>query len=71
MRIKEEKLREARLLKEGIFDRFVDSLVDSYKRGIENQFIEKSRKANPELAEKTQQVIDILDDVEQILKRMK
>ena len=71
MRIKSNKLKEGRLLKEGIFDKFVDSLVDAYKKGIEDQFIEKSKKADPVLASKAQRVIDNLDELDRFLKKLK
>ena len=46
----------------------VDEFVDSYKKGIEDQYIEKSRKANPELAKVLDDTIDDLDRLDKILK---
>ena len=50
-------------LKEGVFDRFVDAFFDSYKKGLDKQFIEKSKQRNPELAKKLAAVTKSLDDI--------
>ena len=68
MRIKLSKLPKRNTLNEGIFNRFIDNLMDAYKKGIEDQYIEKSRKANPELAKVLDDTIDDLDRLDKILK---
>jgi len=70
MRIKRSKLREAGKLNEGLFAKFIDNLVDAYKRGVEDQFIEKSRKANPYLAKALDDTIEDLDRLDKILNDM-
>lgn len=50
-------------LNEGIFSRFVDAFFDSYKKGLQKQFIEKSKQRNPELAKKLSDLTKTLDDI--------
>lgn len=57
-------------IKEGILNKFVDSFMDSYKRGLDKYFIEKSAERNPELAKALQNTSDTLDDLQKILDKI-
>lgn len=37
-------------INEGIINRFIDGFFDSYKKGLQKQFINKSAEKNPEVA---------------------
>jgi hypothetical protein len=50
-------------LNEGIVGKFIDSFFDSYKKGVEDHFIEKSRERSPELAKSLDNVRKMLDNV--------
>lgn len=53
----------AKKLKEGIVDKFIDSFFDSYKKGLDQQFINKTKERNPEVAKSLDNVSKMLDDV--------
>jgi hypothetical protein len=55
-------------INEGIVSRFIDSFFDSYKRGVDKQFIQKSKERNPELAKTLEKVSKDLSDLERMLK---
>ena len=69
--IKNKKLQESKQLNEGIVDRFIDSFIDSYKQGVERQFIEKTKKANPYLAKALDDCSISLDDLTKELHKIK
>ena len=55
-------------INEGIVSRFIDAFFDSYKRGVDKQFIQKSRERNPELAKTLEKVSKDLSDLHRMLK---
>jgi hypothetical protein len=57
-------------IKEGILNKFVDSFIDSYKRGLDKYFIEKSAERNPELAKALRDTSDSLADLQKVLDRI-
>lgn len=50
-------------LKEGIIDKFIDSFIDSYKKGLDKQFINKTKERTPEVAKSLENVSKMLDTV--------
>jgi hypothetical protein len=58
-------------LNEGIVSRFIDAFFDSYKRGVDKQFIQKSREQNPELAKTLEKVSKDLGDLHKMLANNK
>ena len=56
-------------INEGIVSRFIDAFFDSYKRGVDKQFIQKSKERNPEIARALDQIINDLDSLDRILKK--
>lgn len=50
-------------LNEGIVDKFIDSFFDSYKKGLDQQFINKTKERNPEVAKSLDNVSKMLDNV--------
>jgi hypothetical protein len=65
------KTQSKPVIKEGLIDRFIDSFFDSYKKGIDKQFVNKTREKNPELAKSLDNVIANLDKAMQTLKSKK
>jgi hypothetical protein len=57
-------------IKEGILNKFIDSFMDSYKRGLDKYFIEKSAQRNPELAQALKDTGDTLDRLQKVLDRI-
>ena len=57
-------------LKEGIIDKFIDSFLDSYKKGIEKQFIQKSKERSPILAKGLEDTAKKMDDIVAYLKKL-
>lgn len=55
-------------INEGIISKFIDSFFDSYKRGLDKQFIQKSKERNPELAKTLEKVSRDLDDLNKMLR---
>lgn len=55
-------------INEGIVSRFIDAFFDSYKRGVDKQFIQKSKERNPELAKTLEKVSNDLSDLQRMLK---
>jgi hypothetical protein len=51
-------------INEGIVSRFIDAFFDSYKRGIDKQFIQKSKERNPELAKTLEKIAKDFDELE-------
>jgi hypothetical protein len=43
---------------------FSDAFFDSYKRGIDKQFIQKSKERNPELAKTLEKIAKDFDELE-------
>jgi hypothetical protein len=58
-------------INEGIVSRFIDAFFDSYKRGVDKQFIQKSREQNPELAKTLEKVSKDLGDLHKMLANNK
>lgn len=56
-------------INEGLVEKFITSFFDSYKRGIEKRFIQKSRERNPELANELQKITNSLENVDKLLKK--
>lgn len=50
-------------LNEGLVDKFIDSFFDSYKKGLDKQFINKTKERNPKVAKSLDNVSKMLDDV--------
>lgn len=66
------KTETKKLVKEGLLDRFIDSFFDAYKRGIDKQFVNKTRERDPELAKSLDNVVSELDKaIESIKKKRK
>jgi hypothetical protein len=55
---------------EGIIDKFIDSFIDSYKKGIEKQFIQKSKERSPILAKGLENTAKQMDDIVAYLKKL-
>ena len=57
-------------INEGIIDKFIDGLFNSYKRGLDKQFAKKSAKQDPELAKRIDNVNKDLDDLVKYLQKI-
>jgi hypothetical protein len=57
-------------LNEGLIDKFIDSFIDSYKKGIEKQFIQKSKERSPILAKGLEDAANKMDDIVAYLKKL-
>jgi len=57
-------------LNEGIINRFIDGFFDSYKKGLQKQFIDKSAKRNPELGKALKDVDKDLAALEKKLEKI-
>ena len=57
-------------INEGIIDKFIDGLFNSYKRGLDKQFAQKAAKQNPELARKIDNFNKDMDDLVKHLKKI-
>jgi len=57
-------------INEGIINKFIDGLFNSYKKGLDKQFAKKSAKRNPQLAKKIDKVNNDLDDLVKYLKSL-
>ena len=57
-------------INEGIIDNFIDGLFNSYKRGLDKQFVKKSAQRNPELYKKIDKVNSDLDDLVKYLQKI-
>ena len=53
-----------KLITENLFNKLVDSFFDSYKRGLEDQFLNSIKRRDPELARQFKKANDILDDIQ-------
>jgi hypothetical protein len=58
-------------INEGIVSRFIDAFFDSYQKGLDKQFIEKSRERNPEIAKSLEKVSKNLDDLTRRIRNNK
>lgn len=57
-------------LNEGMVSRFIDGFFDSYKKGLQRQFIKKSAQRNPELGKALVNVNKELDDLEKKIQKL-
>ena len=57
-------------LNEGIVSRFIDGFFDSYKKGLQRQFIKKSAQRNPELGKALANVDKDLAALEKKLEKI-
>lgn len=57
-------------INEGIIDKFIDSLFNSYKRGLDKQFAKTAAQKNPELAKKINNFNRDMDDLVNHLKKI-
>lgn len=57
-------------INEGIVTRFIDGFFDSYKKGLQNQFIKKSAQRNPELGKALMDVDKDLAALEKKLEKL-
>jgi hypothetical protein len=57
-------------LNEGVINKFIDGLFNSYKKGLDKQFARTSAKRNPKLAKKIDKVNNDLDDLVKYLKSL-
>ncbi len=55
-------------INEGIVSRFINAFFDSYQKGLDKQFINKSRERNPEIAKSLEKVSKELSDLHKLLK---
>lgn len=69
MRI-DKKLKEGKPLNENLINRFIDSFIDAYKKGVQKQFIEKSAERSPILAQGLEQAAAKMDDIIAHLKKL-
>ena len=60
----------SKTLNEGIVGKFIDSFFDSYKKGVEDHFIEKSRQRSPELAKGLENAASQMDDIVKYLQKL-
>ena len=65
-----KNLKEGKVLNENLINRFIDSFIDSYKKGVQKQFIEKSKAKSPILAQGLEQAAKQMDDIIAQLKRL-
>lgn len=66
-----KKITEKAILKEDLIKKFIDSFFDAYKRGLQSQFINKTRERNPSLASSLENVIVNLDKAREVLRNKK
>jgi hypothetical protein len=57
-------------LNEGIVDEFIDSFFDSYKKGLDQQFINKTKERSPQLAKGLQDATEQMDDIVKYLQKL-
>lgn len=69
MRI-DKKLKEGKVLNENLINKFIDSFIDAYKKGVQKQFIEKSAERSPILAKGLEQAAKQMDDITRYLKQL-
>jgi hypothetical protein len=66
---------EKKQISEGIISKFIEKFFDSYKRGLEKQFIAASRQRDPELGDNLdkadQHIQDAIDILNSRAKRNK
>jgi hypothetical protein len=51
-------------IREGIVSRLLDAFFDSYQKGLDKQFIQKSKERNPELAKTLEKIAKDFDELE-------
>ena len=61
----------ANKLNEGILNKFVDAFFDSYKKGLDQTFINKSAEKYPEVSKKLDNITNDLDDLVKYLDKYK
>lgn len=61
----------AKKLNEGILNKFVDAFFDSYKKGLDKHFIDKSAEKYPEVSKKLSNITNDLDDLVKYLDKYK
>lgn len=66
-----KKENNKKLIKEGLIDRFIDSFFDAYKRGIDKQFVNKTKERDPELAKSLEIAVLNIDKAREMLKNKK
>lgn len=59
----------AKKLNEGILNKFVDAFFDSYKKGLDQHFINKSAEKYPEVSKKLTNISTDLDDLVKHLEK--
>lgn len=59
----------AKKLNEGILNKFVDAFFDSYKKGLDQYFIDKSSEKYPEVSKKLTNITNDLDDLVKYLDK--
>lgn len=65
------KKESKKLIKEDIFDRFIDSVFDAYKRGIQKQFVSKTAEKYPELSKNLDSIYKNLTSLQNQLAKKK
>jgi len=57
------------IIKEGMLDKFIDSIVDSVKKKKLNRFMKDIEKKDPVLAKKAKDLADAYTDLENFIKK--